>query len=159
VERLAQEEPLLVRSSQKSATMLANAIAVKRSTDQALVMRQSHLADSEVTHHELLPVLERVILVSKQPLVVDESLQLWVLRWIVLCLWVCLLLTSCPTSRNFACSISACFLSLQGIPRSSLAQLKTWRTQEKRLAEEASEILETLHLPGRQSSRVVAAVP
>jgi hypothetical protein len=76
VERLALEEPLLVHSSQKSATMLANAIAVKRSTDQALVTQQSHLADSEVTHHEPPPVLERVISVSKQPLVVDEPLQL-----------------------------------------------------------------------------------
>ena len=76
MERLALEEPLLVRSSQKSATMPANAIAVKRSTDQALVMQQSHLSDSDVTHHEPPPVLERVILVSKQPLAVDESLQL-----------------------------------------------------------------------------------
>ena len=76
MERLALEEPLLVRSSQKSATMLANAIAVKRSTDQALMIQQSHLADSEVTHHEPPPVLERAISVSTQPLAVDEPRQL-----------------------------------------------------------------------------------
>jgi hypothetical protein len=76
VERLALEEPLLVRSSQKSATMLGNALVVKRSTDQALVIQQSHSADSEVTHHEPPLVLEMVISVSTQPLAVGESRQL-----------------------------------------------------------------------------------
>ena len=159
MERPALEELLLVRSSQKSATMLGNVVAVKRSTSQALVIRQSHSAGSEATHHEPPPVLERAILVSTQLLAVDEPRQLWVLRWVVLYPWVCLLLISYPTSRNSACSISAHFLGLQEMPRTSLAQLKTWRRQETRLVVEGSEILETLQPPGRQPSQIVAAVP
>ena len=73
MERPALEELLLVRSSQKSATMPGNAVAAKRSTSQALVIQQSQLAGSEAMHHESPPVLERAISVSTQPLAVDES--------------------------------------------------------------------------------------